>query len=363
MCNSNQIKMITHSSKLVFAAWIFLIASFTTSCASALVLDDWDEFDPHDSNSLMDQLTTADVIEAKLIVSLDSIESHRKSNDYFPARIEFDNVMGGVIKYDIKVKTRGKFRRRTCDMPPLKLDFSKKDLEAAGLLPFDDLKLVTHCLEDAAYSDKLVLKEYLAYKMYNLVTPYSYRVQLLRLTYQDANDPDRKLKRWAFVLESDDELAARIGGVECKNCMGQPEDRFDPIHERMVAMFEYMICNTDWSIKMNRNVKFFELPDHRLIPVPYDFDFSGFVKAPYAKSNQDVGQKGVDHRVFMGFAEDAREMYGTLALFKTKQPEFNRTILNFRHLPEADKMELVQYLDTFYQSINSLEEAQRALFN
>lgn len=355
--------MITHFSKLAFAAWIFLIASFTTSCAPTLVLDDWDAFDPHDSNSLMDQLTTADVIEATLVVSLDSIESHRSSNDYFPAHIVFENVMGGVIKHDIKVKTRGKFRRRTCDMPPLKLDFSKKDLEAAGLLPFDDLKLVTHCLEDPAYSNKLVLKEYLAYKMYNLLTPYSYRVQLLRLTYQDAYNPDRKLKRWAFVLESDDELAARIGGVECKNCMGQPEERFDPIHERMLAMFEYMICNTDWSLKMNRNVKFFELPDQRLIPVPYDFDFSGFVKAPYARSNQDVGQKGIDHRVFMGFSESAREVYATLALFKTKRPEFNQTLLSFRHLPEEDKMELVQYLDTFYESINSLEEAQRALFN
>ena len=248
-------------------------------------------------------------------------------------------------------------------MPPLKLDFSKKDLEAGGLLPFDELKLVTHCLEDAAWSDKLVLREYLAYKLYNLLTPYSYRVQLLRLTYQDVNDAERKLKRWAFVLESDDELAARIGGVECKHCMGQPAQRFDPIHERLVSLFEYMICNTDWSLKMNRNVKFFELPDQRLIPVPYDFDFSGLVNAPYARTNNDVGQKHRNQRVFMGLTDDARKLYATLALFKTKRPEFNQTILNFRYLPEQDRMELVQYLDTFYESINSLEEAEQALFN
>lgn len=355
--------MITHTSKLFFLAWIFLIASFSTSCAPALLIENWEEFDPHDSNSLMDQLTTSEVIEANLIISLDSIETHRKSNDYFPANIEFQNVMGGAYRYDIKVKTRGKFRRRTCDMPPLKLDFSKKDLEAAGLLPFDELKLVTHCLEDANYSDKLVLKEYLAYKLYSLLTPYSYRVQLLHLTYQDSNVPSRIIKRWAFLLEGDDELAARIGGVECKNCMGQPEERFDPIHERMVSMFEFMICNTDWSLTMNRNIKFFELADHRLIPVPYDFDFSGFVNAPYAKANADVGQIKKDQRVFMGSSQNAREMYGTLALFKTKRPEFNQSILNFRHLPEETKRELVQYLDTYYEGINSLEQAERTLFN
>lgn len=360
---TNHIKMITRCSKLAVSAWIFLIATLTTACAPLPARVNWDEFDPHDSNSLMDQLTTADVIEAKLIVSLDSIESHRKSDEYFPAQIEFENVMGGVFRYEVKVKTRGKFRRRTCDMPPLKIDFSKQDLESAGLLPYDDLKLVTHCLEDAAYADKLVLKEYLAYKLYNLLTPYSYRVQLLHITYQDVYDPDRKLRRWAFVMESDDELADRIGGIECKNCMGQPEDRFDPTHEKILALFEFMIGNTDWSFKMNRNVKFFEMPNQKLLPVPYDFDFSGFVKAPYAKLNQDVGQTSLDHRVFMGHAQDARQMYSTLALFKTKRQQFNQTILNFNYLPEEDAWELVQYLDTFYESISTLEQAQRIMFN
>ncbi|MBK9015576.1 MAG: hypothetical protein IPM82_16760 [Saprospiraceae bacterium] len=51
--------------------------------------------------------------------------------------------------------------------------------------------------------------------------------------------------------------------------------------------------------------------DGGLIPVPYDFDFSAIVVAPYARLNTDVGQKRIGDRVFMGNAASAE---GTLTL-------------------------------------------------
>lgn len=313
--------------------------------------------------SLLEQLNnTGAVINATLVVSLDSIFSNRYTGRNFPAVIRFENNDPGTSQYHLKVEVRGKSRRRTCDMPPLKLNFSKKELREDGLLPFDKFKLVTHCLDAEPYAEKLVLKEYLAYLLYQHLTPYSYRVQLLKLTYQDAYKTDRTMTQWAFLLESDEELEQRLGAKECKTCMGQPTERYEKAHERICALFECMIGNSDWSMEMKRNVTFFELESQTLVAVPYDFDFSAFVGAPYRRVDANANRNSPVDRMFMGNATNARELYSTISLFKTRRQDFVNTISSFEYLPKNDRLDLVQYLDTFFESVRTMEEAEENYF-
>lgn len=312
--------------------------------------------------SLLDTLLQFDRVDAKLFLPFDSLEVLRLTDRACKGKLELHMRKGGKMEFEVRLKGRGRFRRRVCVMPPLEVDFSKKDLEGAGLAAFDKYKLVYGCLEDRLAADRLVLREYVAYKLYNMLTPYSFRVQLLRLTVQDAADRKNKSKQWAFLIESDDELAQRLHVVECKQCMGVPSEKIEPVHEKIMSLFQFMICNTDWNISMNRNVKLFERKDGLMVPIPYDFDFSALVGAPYARPNSDVGQKSVTHRVFMGQVRSLEALYSTMALFRTRRSDFVAFIMDFKPLPREERIELVQFLDSFYLSMADPENAQTNLF-
>ena len=66
------------------------------------------------------------------------------------------------VQLPVKVSVRGKFRRRTCDFPPLLLDFPKDELKDLGLKKADDYKLVTNCLNKKD-SENYLFREFLAY--------------------------------------------------------------------------------------------------------------------------------------------------------------------------------------------------------
>ncbi len=354
--------MITRLRQLNLLVLAFIGLFTLTSCAPSIAMEDWKQIVPHSGQSLLDQLGQQEVVKMTLTADFDSLLQNRNTNDYNPGVLRYEDENGIDQTYHIKLRPRGKFRRKMCDFPPLKLNFSKDELQAAGLTPFDKFKLVTHCLDDAPLSRRLVLREYLAYKLLNELTPNSYRVQLVKITYRNQNNERNKSTRWGFLIEDDDELASRMECEECKNCMGRGAENFSPSHEKIASLFQYMIGNSDWSLKMNRNITLFTKPDGTFVPVPYDFDFSRFVGAPYMRPNSDYQQTGAMERIFMGHATSAKELYATIAYFKTKKSALTRLVRNFSLLEEDDRLDLVQYLNTFYQDIADIDHAQQAMF-
>ena len=106
----------------------------------------------------------------------------KRNTEKHPAVFSFTDQSGAVQTWNIKVNLRGKFRRTRCEnLAPLKLNFKKSELKAAGLAKFDDMKLVTHCMSSKSDAKALLQKEYLAYRLYNELTENSYRVQLLKI--------------------------------------------------------------------------------------------------------------------------------------------------------------------------------------
>ncbi len=300
--------------------------------------------------SIFDKLHQRDVIELVIKTNLDSLINHRATNDYIPAT--FTHKIGkSEESWDIEVKPRGKYRRRVCDFPPLKLNFSKKDLKAKGLTTYDKLKLVTHCIDEKIASKDLVLREYMAYELYRELTENSYRVQLAKITYIDSGS-GKKTKRWGFLIESTDQLAARMSSVEVEEMGHAPED-FHIAQERITSTFQYMIGNEDWNLEMNRNVKVFKnTKSGKLIAVPYDFDFSGLVNAPYAVPNSSLGLASIRERSFLGLSEDVSDLYSTYSYFRTKKKALTDRINKFRLLSTDSKQDMINYIESFYEIIN-----------
>lgn len=352
--------MLTRFSKIALIFYASILWLSFPSCAPSMAIDDWEDVLPHSGQSLFDMINRQEIVEMTLVTELDSIIQNRYTDDYRAATFSYEDVTGNEHFYQAKVKPRGKFRRKVCEFPPLKLKFSKKELEAAGLSDLNEVKLVTHCLDDKAISKEMVLREYLIYKMYNELTPNSLRVQLVKVTYRDSKDPGYKIKRWGFLLEDDEEFADRVGGSLC-DCMGKLPEDFHPSQEKIVALFQYMVGNTDWDLKMNRNVKLVKIGDGKLIPVPYDFDFSAVVGAPYARPNNDVGQKSMSERVFMGYAENWEDMYATFSYFRSKKDRLYSIVNNFRQLDSGSRDAIIEYLNSFYMTIEN-EQALQQMF-
>ncbi len=310
------------------------------------------------ANSIFQLLQTAATtseaaVAVTLEVSMDSVYS--KSNEPMQAVLQFTDADGKLQYWPLEVEVRGKFRRRSCDFPPLKFNFKKKQLAVQGLAKsFDKLKLVTPCFDDEA-AQALILKEYLAYRLYNQLTAASFQVQLIAITYKDKEGKYPDMQRYAFVIEDKDELAERLGGVKLKNAMGLAPEQLDRRAETTQALFAYFIGNTDWSIASSHNLEMIQLPNGSILPVPYDFDFSAMVDASYATPSNSVGQYSLQQRVYLGFRADDTLMEEVMAGFYTKRKDFTKTVKQFKLLSGTNRMEVNLFLNGFYDEIDFLK--------
>jgi hypothetical protein len=305
------------------------------------------------ATSIFDLLVTAAgdaPVKMTLTVPMDSILA--KVNTKQEAGISFVDNKGQAQVWDLGVSVRGKFRRNRCDYAPLKLNFSKKDLKAIGLESFDKYKLVTPCTDDPNAGD-LVLKEYLAYKAYGMITDLSFRVQLLEITYHDANGvhPDRT--ETAFLIESTKEMATRIGGKELDNPLGLPAEAYDAKAEATHALLQYLVGNGDFSLPLACNLKVIEMADGKMVPVGYDFDFTGWVGAPYASPTSEVGQTSIYERVYLGYVHDDNLLREVATNFREHRKEI-LSLINRSSINEVDQEVLWRFASRFFGQLNKM---------
>jgi hypothetical protein len=248
-----------------------------------------------------------------------------------------------IMKF-LKVKARGEMRRKYCTFPPLTMKFKKAP----------NLKLVTHCRNSEQHQDYL-FREYLAYKLYNQVTPYSFKTRLVQIDYIDIKTPGRIISAYGFLIENDDMMASRNKSMVLNN------DNISQRHMNSrdmarVAIFNYMMGNTDWSVLTQHNIKILrkieELTDEG-IPVAYDFDYSGFVSTAYSAPAEDLPIKTVSERYYQGNCINSEQIVPVIEEFEELKPEFLQTINNFDLLPENSRKKLDYYINGFYRSFKN----------
>jgi hypothetical protein len=301
--------------------------------------------------SIFDVLNHQELLEVNLKMNIDSVFQDRKSEKKLPATFSFKDAEGNVQDWKIKVYLRGRFRRIKCEnLPPLKLDFKKKDLKEAGLALFDDLKLVTYCVENEEEAKELLLKEYLIYKMYNEVTAQSFRVQLVSINYVDS-ETGIVDTQFGILIEDTAQLRARLAAEKKEKAYGLSKDKFNSNQVKVVALFNYMIGNSDWSIGLNRNIKVLDRGG-KYILIPYDFDFSGFVDAPYAKIKAEHGTRNIKDRVYLGFKDDVQDLKIAKRILKKKHPAFKKIIKDCHWLSSKQRSEMINYLNSFYDEMD-----------
>ncbi|MFK7933065.1 MAG: hypothetical protein AB8G22_06105 [Saprospiraceae bacterium] len=302
--------------------------------------------------SIFKSLQREDVLNLTIEGNFTEIIDGEGKRKYQPATFTYEDEQGEEVKWDIEVRQRGKSRRRYCEFPPLKLRFSKEDLATSGLSSFHTLKLVTHCQGDAAVANETLLREYLAYELFNEITDYSYQVQLVQITYRDNSGSFKKLKRYGFIIENNHEMAARIDGKINDVLNVASQDRHSQV-EAQTALFQYMIGNQDWDMKFARNIKYVKTStSDDLLVIPYDFDFSGLVNASYAKPNPDFKLMSVRERIYLGNQADVQSIKSALVAFNAKKEAVMQRVNEFKKLNREARYDIIDYLDSFYQIAN-----------
>jgi hypothetical protein len=143
------------------------------------------------------------------------------------------------------------------------------------------------------------LAAYLPYRIYSLVSPIAFRARLAKIAYVDSVSGRTLTTRHGMFIEDDGDLARRAGA----RSIDLPRTLFSDLDQQSLttmALFEYMIANTDVSIVRLHNVKLMVNEQRVIYPVPYGFDFSGLVDTPYASPDPKLGITTVRERIYRG---------------------------------------------------------------
>ena len=223
----------------------------------------------------------------------------------FPATIAFPAANGSTESMPLRIRTRGHSRRneRTCTFAPLRLEFDKARTKGTLFDGHGALKLGTHC---RAGQQEIILREHAIYRMFNLLTPRSFRSRVAKMTYLDAATGKLVAEEAGLFIEDDDDVAKRLEG-RITTADKPLFVTIEPASLNLMMLFEYMIGNTDFSIVEQHNVRLVQTPAGRRFVVPYDFDYSGLADADYARPSKALSIVSVRDRLFRGPCRTADE--------------------------------------------------------
>ncbi len=302
-----------------------------------------------------------DVLQLTLEADFHQIRRDRSQDtEYRPGRISFAQPDGSRRSLDVGVKTRGitRLQRNVCNFPPLRLNFRTRDAEGTVFAGQDKLKLVVHCQDHRDEYEQYVLREYLAYRVYALLTPFSFKVRLARIAYVGVADNDT-ISKYAFLIEDDDEMARRNGG-SILDREGVHQNEIDEFQGTLFSMFQYLIGNTDWKVSVLHNVKLV-LRDGDPIPVAvaYDFDFSGAVNTDYAEPDPGTGLRSVRQRLFMSPCRTEYDLSRVLTRFTENKETIYPMYSELEGFSETSIRSSLEYFDGFYRVLERPDAVRR----
>lgn len=277
-----------------------------------------------------------------------------------PATIVYLDASGDEVRVSATLRSRGRYREQTgnCRLPALFVYFGP---DTRGTL-FDGqsmLPLTTHCQRGAKY-DQYVLKEYLAYRIYNLLTDKSLRVRLARVTYRDESRPDDAHERFAFFTEHFEAMARRNEASVWQTELLDPGST-DPEEMAAFDLFQYLIGNTDWSVLAGHNVVLVRDAAGLVTPVPYDFDFSGLVNAEYAGPPPKLNILSVRQRVFRGFCSAELEWPAVSDSMLAARDGISTLLDRLEGLDARNRKSVAAYLGSFFETLESPRAYRRRI--
>jgi hypothetical protein len=298
-----------------------------------------------------------------------TIKKNLKKDAMYPVQLTYTGADGKQHTIDAEVAPRGITRRlRVCKFPPLKIHFDKEKMKGTEFRGNKSLKLVTYCQTQSKY-EQYYVKEFLAYRIYNLITEYSFRVRPMMIEYKDSEKSGDSITRFSFLIEDVDDVAKRHD-LQKLTIPNVPFKQLDPVVSSNFSLFQYLIGNVDWAATSGPD-KNRCCHNSRLIGagedvnpkygVPYDFDSSGLVNAHYASPPDGLNLRNIRQRLYRGICFHNDALPQATELFREKKADILALFENNPHLTDKTRKNSIKYIEDFYDVINDPKRFKREI--
>lgn len=284
------------------------------------------------------------------------IRDKAKDPEYRPCQLKYFQSDGVEMVLNVMVRARGHFRRnpRNCNFAPLKFNFQESPTEGTLFEGIGKLKLVSHCQTKRKIYQQYLIREYLVYRLFNILSPKSFRVRLAYISYVDTDKAKKKeLKRYGFFIESPKMMAARNNAEYIRIDSSKPRS-IDLDRSTLLSLFQFLIGNTDWSFNAEHNVKWLQPQGGGgTEAVPYDFDYAGIIFNHYAMPAPKLGISSVRDRRFIGLCRTPEEFQKSFDMYNAKKDEIISLYETFTLIKKGYRKKVIKFIKKFYKIINS----------
>ena len=308
-----------------------------------------------------------EILDVRIVAPISTLLSERPIDEELSGTFLYTNSAGDAVEFDIKLRTRGRFRRDkdNCRFPPLRLNFVKSQTKGTLFHKQNKVKLVTHCQNSAKYGEVL-LREYVAYRLLNVMTDASFRVRLLRITYVENERNKDDDVRYGFIIEHRDRLAKRMG-KSVLEIPGTSPRSLNPEYANTVSLYHYLIGNTDFSSVRGpkgevccHNHVLFGNEGESVWSIPYDFDQAGLVDAPHAAPHPQLTIRTVKQRLYRGRCIHNDYVNATVADYRDRREELLRIISELEVASDRSVKSMTNYVEKFYEALDSEKRVTKA---
>lgn len=298
--------------------------------------------------------TSNEILAITIKTDLKNLINKKREGKYQKAELIVNNK-----PYNIRLKARGNYRLENCSFPPVMLNFSKTEFDDNSYESLKKLKLVNVCKMQNPYT-QYVLREYLIYRVFNLMTDMSFKVRLLKIEYVDTNKKMKSVTRYGFVIEDQEIMADRLDGILIKRT-GLKAQVTNTDHIVLLSIFQFMMGNTDWQVASLQNLKLLKLNDFNEpapYAIPYDFDYTGMVNASYAIPAPMLGIENIRKRLYWGKCYPQEDIMVAIEKFNEKKEDIYQLYQKFTFFDKASRNYSISYLDSFYKIIDNEKQWQ-----
>jgi len=344
---------------------ILLFIITISCCMQGYILSQDEETEHFYSDTLslqVDLFSLEEPMDITLKFDIKSYQKGKAKGKYLPVQLTYHVNDTLDINKKVKVKARGEFRRAYCILPPFFINLKKAKIGNRYLDTISKVKIVTHCKESKTH-EQYLMKEYLTYKIYNEISPYSFRVRLIRMKYIDTGRKNKESSSWAFMIEPEKMMAERLGVLSIKSD-GVSMRYTDTLMMDVVALYMYMIGNADYSVAGRHNLKLIRRKDPLkplLVPVPYDFDYAGIVNASYAIPGENLGLTSVTERYFLGPCRDDLKYLTAIDQIQMNKDRILELVESSPYLDEKNRKEMIKYLGGYFSDAEKSENLLRSI--
>lgn len=294
------------------------------------------------------------ILSIKLNYSNKVLKNDTNDSTYIKSKLFYLTHRNIWDSLKVDLRARGNFRRAKCYFVPVKISIKKKNNKNTLFDGHKKLKLVVPCLQEKDKNDN-VIKEYLAYKFYELISPYHFKTRLVNI---ELTEPKGKKEKTfsikGFLIEDDKKIAKKLNGKIVERSIHPLAQ--EAMNSIRVEFFQYMIGNTDFSNLEQHNSKLIYV-GKSIYPIPYDFDMSGLVNTSYSVVSPTISKKSnisrVTQRVYRGFKRDPLLIERVRKDYISKKNDIIRTIEAHKTLFENEKEfeNAKEYIQSFFKII------------